>query len=440
MYEAARVLQTRVANSGAVVKKWMNRETAFELIRGSMVDEQISDLTRRANLLDKEAIDDLIQIVENKVFSNGISIRGMTSMDLAVDYVHHTYVLGDLTPHYFDPDTEEIYVNSWDESFRIVNNRREPLHVSFSHDRDVLTVLRRISRGAKDGAAGESNPLNNARMMDGTRLAWSCPPISTTSFNLRKHAPPEKVDRKYYIEHEVISEKALEAILAFMLADAAGGIIGEGAVGKSTFLKMMALEMTKVWRRRIIVLERLSELGLRHYFRYHLKSGEYDVLEMEAQPEKSIIQLFTNTKQRAAQVLLQAEVLGGEEVENMKQMYRSGHSAGLFTGHFYPEQFIEGLAGLSAEFKKLDNTSIEERDLRKIINLSIQMESTHQYPRKVTHVWEYGPEIQKPIIRWKGGNQYEFKKIESPTLLDKVERLKYRFPNHHKLLQEVGLL
>ncbi|OEH86008.1 hypothetical protein BHU72_14745 [Desulfuribacillus stibiiarsenatis] len=442
MYSAAKVLQERFAHrgrSGAVIKKWVNREKAFQLIRQSLENERISELVERANRMDRVAIEELKSKIETKIYGNGISIKGIPTSELAYDYVNATYALDVLTTAYFEFDTEEIYYNGENEIFKIVNNRREHLPIILGPE-TAQQVLERITRGSMKGKAGTNNPLGNTRLLDGTRVAWSCYPVSETSFNLRKHAPPQKVEKRYYLENEVLSEDVLKALTAFFLADLAGGIIGEGAIGKTTMLKFLLLEMTKEWRRRIIVLERLSELGLKRYLRYYLQPNEFDVLEMEATENQSIMNLFVNTKQRAAQLLVQAEVLGGEEVENMKQLNRSGHSSGFFTGHFFPDQLIEGLAGLAAEYKKLDNTAIEEIDLRKIINISIQMEDTAQYPRKLSTVWEYGPDHQQPIIEWKGGNQYVFHKMKSSTGLRKIEKLKYRFPQYYQHLQEVGLV
>lgn len=448
--EYSRILKSVEVATNA--RKIMNLERAIAQIKDILAQGTedanqriIADLTRKSNLGNPLARKRLEKLIHSVLLQNNIHVKGFSTDELAKKVYAEAYGLSLIQDIYDDPEVEEVYWNNKNRVFKVINNEDIPCSAQFNSEDHALKILQRITRGASSGEANESNPVNRTTIEDGTRISWRIPPRSKyVSANLRKHANNCYINENDFIKREIVSNDVLQLIKALAISNAAVGLIGSGGTGKTTFLKLIIRILHENTKTRMFVIERVRELGVAKFLAECGYSDE-NIVEVEEGPGTDLYALFQNAMQAAARMLIQGEILGPEEVANMLNVYRRGHSAGFFTAHAFPWNLPDTLATLYCESQGQDQTAVT-KSLYSILDGCIYLAKTPYHSRKVVSIYEYylgssGESLAKPIYEYDVEKRADvFTTIQSEDLRIKLEGLKYNHQGLYKDIIRLGLL
>lgn len=448
--EYTRCLKTRTPDN----KRIMSLEKATDQVKDILAqgtDEAaqqiISVLTRGSNVGNQIARRKLVKLIHSILIQRNIHVKGFSTDELARKIYEEAYGLSIIQQVYDDPQVEEVFWNRPDRIFKVVNN--QPIlceGLAFRSEEHSLKILARLTRGATAGEATQSNPVNRTAIDDGTRVSWRIPPVSThVAVNLRKHVSNRYITEEDYISKGIVSKDVMDVIKALAMSHAAVGLIGSGGSGKTTMLKLICKIIHDNTRPRMFVIERVRELRLAEFLR-ETGTNDENVVEVEEGPGVDLSMLFQNAMQAFVQLLIQGEILGWEEVANMLNVYRRGHSAGFFTGHAFPHNLPDTLATLYCEAKS-QNIEAVTRSMYSVLDGSIHIDRTPKYYRKVVSIYEYyvdgSKNVARPIYEYDIDKDADrFWPIQSPALKLRLERLRL-IPGQdmlYKRLYDIGVL
>jgi len=407
----------------------------------------ISDLTRRSNLGHALARKRLEKLIHSVLLQHNVHVKGYSTDELAKKIYAEAYGLSVIQDIYDDPAVEDVMWNQYDRVFKVVNN--EPVlcqDVQFRSEEHSHNILRRVTRAAATGEASQSNPVNRTAMDDGTRVSWRIPPVSpSVAVNLRKHVSNKHIREELYKDKGIVSRDVLDVIKALAISNSAVGLIGSGGTGKTTMLKLILMIIHLNTKARMFVIERVRELRVAEFLR-EMGFDNENVVEVEEGPGANLDHLFQNAMQAFAELLVQGEILGAEEVANMLNVYRRGHSAGWFTTHAFPWNLPETMATLYCEAKG-QNLEAVTKSLYGVLDGSIYIAKTPRHARKVVSMYEYleqdGTNLARPFYQYElDGDRDVFTPIQSYALRQRLEKLKY-LPGQRPLYQKLyslGLL
>jgi pilus assembly protein CpaF len=225
-----------------------------------------------------------------------------------------------------DPDVSEIMVNG---SRRVFVERegllREVADVSLD-ERNLRVAVKNIARALGDDVS-EEQPILDARLPDGSRVAAVCPPCSVDGTTLAIR----KFHTRFFTADELVRIGTMTPEVLSMLRDAIAAranvlISGGTSTGKTTILN--ALTMFLPANERIIVVEDTAELQIAHANLVRLESRR----EQPHAPAITIRELLRATLRLRPDRIIVGEVRGGEAFD-LLQALNTGHAGTLSTIH-----------------------------------------------------------------------------------------------------------
>jgi pilus assembly protein CpaF len=225
-----------------------------------------------------------------------------------------------------DPEVSEIMVNG---SRRVFVERDGLLgqvtDVSLD-ERNLRVAVKNIARALGDDVS-EEQPILDARLPDGSRVAAVCPPCSVggTTLTIRKF------QTRFFTAEELIRIGTMTPAVLATLQDAiAGGanvlISGGTSTGKTTILNALAAFLPP--NDRIVVVEDTAELHIEHV---NLVRFEARRAQPHA-PAITIRDLLRATLRHRPDRIIVGEVRGGEAFD-LLQALNTGHAGSLSTIH-----------------------------------------------------------------------------------------------------------
>lgn len=225
-----------------------------------------------------------------------------------------------------DPEVNEIMVNG---SRRVFVERdglvREAADVSLD-ERNLRVAVKNIARALGDDVS-EEQPILDARLPDGSRVAAVCPPCSVggTTLTIRKF------QTRFFTAEELVRIGTMTpAVLATLCQAIASGtnilISGGTSTGKTTILNALAAFLPS--DERIVVVEDTAELHIEHVNLVRFEARR-------AQPHASAItirDLLRATLRHRPDRIIVGEVRGGEAFD-LLQALNTGHAGSLSTIH-----------------------------------------------------------------------------------------------------------
>src|SRR3954469_20639469 len=230
-----------------------------------------------------------------------------------------------------DPAVSEVMVNGDGAIFSqrnglltVVDARLEPKY--------LMNAVKRIARSLGNDI-GESKPLLDARLPDGSRVAAAFPPCSLNGVTLtiRKFRP------HWFTMQQLVEAGALSATLAATLADAVRSrktilIAGGTDTGKTTFAKALIDFIPQ--HERLGVIEDTAELKIDHpnVFRFETRKARTDSSGTKSIPAVAIRDLVKATLRHRPDRLIIGEVRGGEAFDLLDAL-NTGHAGSISTLH-----------------------------------------------------------------------------------------------------------
>jgi pilus assembly protein CpaF len=247
--------------------------------------------------------------------------------EISEEVLHEVFGLGPLEPLLQDPTISDILVNGYSQVYVERAGVLEATNVRFHDNAHLLRIIDRIVSQV-GRRVDESNPMVDARLLDGSRVNAIIPPLavdgpllSIRRFGTDRLMPADLVDR---LSLTAGMMKLLEAAVRARLNIIVSG--GTGA-GKTTLLNGLSAFISP--RERIVTIEDAAELQLKQP---HVARLETRPANVEGHGSVRQRQLLINALRMRPDRIIVGEVRG-EEALDMLQAMNTGHDGSLTTVH-----------------------------------------------------------------------------------------------------------
>jgi pilus assembly protein CpaF len=291
--------------------------------------------------------------------------------------------LGPLEPLLADETVTDIMVNGANKVYVERKGKLVLTEVRFRNDAHVMNIANRIVSQV-GRRIDESQPLCDARLLDGSRVNIIVPPLAIDgpSISIRKFS-------KKNITLDVMARQGnISAPMATVLKIAARSrlnilISGGTGSGKTTLLNAMSQMIDP--GDRIVTIEDAAELQLQQP---HVVRLETRPPSLEGSGEITMRDLVKNSLRMRPDRIIMGEVRGSEAVD-MLQAMNTGHEGSLSTIHANkPREALTrlenmvGMAGINLPSKAV------RTQIAAALDLIVQVSRMRDGMRRVTHVME----------------------------------------------------
>jgi pilus assembly protein CpaF len=231
-----------------------------------------------------------------------------------------------------DPSITEVMVNDGGRAIFIERTGGiEPVPGRALESRNLTVAIKNIARACGDEIS-EMQPLLDARLEDGSRVAAMLPPCSVTGpiLTIRKFT------RRFTLE-DLVEIGTVSPTVAEQLADAVHQqrnllISGGTGTGKTTLLNALAALIPD--EDRILVIEETAEIHLKkpNLVRLEARRAQIPLGQETPLPPVSIAELVRATLRHRPDRILVGEVRGAEAFD-LLQALNTGHLGSLSTIH-----------------------------------------------------------------------------------------------------------
>jgi pilus assembly protein CpaF len=283
-----------------------------------------------------------------------------------------------------DPGVSEVMVNGDGAIF--LQRNGELLSVDAALDPKYLAnAVKRIARSLGNDI-GESKPLLDARLPDGSRVAAALPPCSLhgVTLTIRKFRP------HWFTMEQLVEAGMLPATVAAELAEAVRSrktilIAGGTDTGKTTFAKVLIDFIPQ--QERLGVIEDTAELKIDHpnVFRFEARKEQTDGSGNVIVPAVTIRDLVKATLRHRPERLIIGEVRGGEAFDLLDAL-NTGHAGSISTVHANSAlQALSRLATLTLRAEVDLPYKAIQGEIGDLIDLVIHIERK-EGRRRVSHI------------------------------------------------------
>ena len=225
-----------------------------------------------------------------------------------------------------DPDVSEIMVNGAHGIFVERDGVLTAVDGVSLDERNLRVAVKNIARAVGDDIS-EEQPILDARLPDGSRVAAIFPPCSLggTTLTIRKF------QQRFFTTEELVragmlTEETLTTMRQAVQSDRTLLISGSTSTGKTTLLNAISAFLPA--QDRIVVIEDTAELHLTHrnVVRLEARRAQRDL------PAVSIRDLLRAALRHRPDRIIVGEVRGGEAYDLLEAL-NTGHAGSLSTIH-----------------------------------------------------------------------------------------------------------
>lgn len=323
------------------------------------------------------------EIVSEILFEERLRLNLAEQRDLVTMLINDMLGLGPLEPLLNDETVTDIMVNGANQVYVEKKGKLELSGVRFRDDAHVMNIATRIV-STIGRRIDESQPLVDARLMDGSRVNIIIPPLAIDgpSISIRKFS-------KKGITLDIMAKQGnISAEMATVLKIAARSrlnilISGGTGSGKTTLLN--ALSQLIDHGERICTIEDAAELQLQqpHVVRLETRSAN-----LEGDGEITMRDLLKNTLRMRPDRIILGEIRGHEAVD-MLQAMNTGHDGSMCTVHANrPREALTrlenmiGMAGINLPSKAV-RTQIADA-----VDMVIQISRMRDGMRRISSITE----------------------------------------------------
>lgn len=292
---------------------------------------------------------------------------------------------------YLDDDSvSEVMVNGANEVFIERRGLIEKTPAKFMDEQALQAAVNNIAQSV-GRRIDKDNPILDARLVDGSRVAAVFPPCSRkgTTLSIRKFSKgmPSFID---LINRGTISKDAARFLdVAIYLAKNVVVSGGTGS-GKTTLLNVLGTRIPK--NQRLLIIEDSSELKIQAD---HVVLFETKHPNSEGKGGVSIRDLLRSALRLRPDRLVVGEVRGPEALDLINAM-NTGHGGSMGTIHANtPYDSLVRLETLSLMGDSNIPAVAMRRSICSAVNLAVQIKRMNDGTRKVTHVSEVLAEVDE---------------------------------------------
>ena len=305
-------------------------------------------------------------------------------LDALVDEIVDEMVgLGPLEPLLKDPDINDILINGHQNCFVEKKGKLQQVHIPFKDEAHLLRIINKIV-AAVGRRVDESQPMVDARMLDGSRFNAAIRPVGVDGplVSIRKFSK-NKLGLHRLVEFGAITQNMAEVLAAAVHARKTTIISGGTGTGKTTMLNALSAFISE--KERLLTIEDAAELQLQQP---HVGRMETRPPNVEGKGEIRQRDLVKNALRMRPDRIILGECRG-EEAFDMLQAMNTGHEGSMATIHANTprdaitrlEQMI-GMAGLPMTVASIRG------QIANAVQLVVQLSRQSDGKRKVTSIAE----------------------------------------------------
>jgi pilus assembly protein CpaF len=310
-------------------------------------------------------------------------LSALEKQQICDEVLDEVFGLGPLEAMLTDNTISDILVNTHKQVYVERKGQLELTNVTFRDDQHLLRIIDKIVSQV-GRRIDESNPMVDARLLDGSRVNAIIPPLavdgpllSIRRFSADKLMPPDLVDRKAMTKGMMeLLEAAVKAKLNVIIAG------GTGA-GKTTLLNALSFFINP--KERIVTIEDAAELQLKQP---HVARLETRPPNLEGHGAVRQRELLINSLRMRPDRIVVGEVRG-EEALDMLQAMNTGHDGSLTTVHANAPRDavsrLEVMVSLANSNMKLESI---RQQISSAVNLFVQAARLSDGSRRVTSITE----------------------------------------------------
>ncbi len=310
-------------------------------------------------------------------------LSALEKQQICDEVLDEVFGLGPLEAMLQDATISDILVNTHKQVYVERKGQLELTNVTFRDDQHLLRIIDKIVSQV-GRRIDESNPMVDARLLDGSRVNAIIPPLavdgpllSIRRFSTDKLMPPDLVDRKAMTKGMMeLLEAAVKAKLNIIIAG------GTGA-GKTTLLNALSFFINP--KERIVTIEDAAELQLKQP---HVARLETRPANLEGHGAIRQRELLVNSLRMRPDRIVVGEVRG-EEALDMLQAMNTGHDGSLTTVHANTPRDavsrLEVMVSLANSNMKLESV---RQQIASAVNLFVQAARLSDGSRRVTSITE----------------------------------------------------
>ncbi len=355
-------------------------------------DIYVAIRTQVFDALDAAAIDSLSKEELTAQLTEGVNalieqsqyvLPHIMKTDMVTSFVDELTGLGPLQRLMEDDDIADIMINGPDNVFIEKKGKVFKSDVRFLDEAQLLSIAKRIaSRVGR--RVDESEPLCDARLMDGSRVNIVIPPVAIdgTSMSIRKFK------KQTITLHDLVGFGALSMEMAQVLTIAARcrlNILISGGTGSGKTTMLNALSSFISDDERIVTIEDAAELQI---LQPHVVRLETKNAGLEGNGAITARGLVINALRMRPDRIIVGECRGGEAFE-MLQAMNTGHDGSMSTLHANTPRDavarVESMVMMGSATLPLEAI---RRTIVSSVDLIVQIRRLHDGSRKVMSIAE----------------------------------------------------
>ena len=306
-------------------KRTMGLLDAKIRVHNRLIDEL--DLSSLEKLNDADLKRQVRLIVMDMVREEGLAMSSGEIGQFADAVFDEMTGLGPIEPLLADDEVSDILINGCHQVYIERGGELELSSVRFSDNDHLLRILNRIV-SAVGRRVDESQPLVDARLLDGSRVNAAISPIGVDGplVSIRKFSKSPLTLEKL-AEYGALPAPMLEFVVGAVKCRASTVISGGTGSGKTTLLNALSSAISH--KERIITIEDAAELQLQQP---HVARMETRPPNLEGKGEIRQRELVKNALRMRPDRVFLGEVRG-EEAFDMLQAMNTGHEGSMATIH-----------------------------------------------------------------------------------------------------------
>lgn len=297
-----------------------------DLFKKDIKTHLIEELTDSVGLEDRE----IMSLIDSKIEefqSENTLLKLSDKISLKKNIYDSLKNYDILTELLEDKSVNEIMINSYDEIFIDKNGKNIKWDKKFESKEQLENIIQQIV-GKINRIVNVSNPIVDARLLDGSRVHIVLPPIAIKGATVTIRKFPERITMKKLIEYNTIDEETAEFLSTLVKAGYNIFISGGTGSGKTTFLNALSEYIPS--DDRVITIEDSAELNISHV--KNLVSLETRDKNVEGEGEINMQMLIKAALRMNPDRIVVGEVRGKEALDMLQSM-NTGHDGSMSTGH-----------------------------------------------------------------------------------------------------------
>jgi len=341
------------------------------------------DLSHLDHLEGAELASHVGALVKDLLEREKFKLNQVEIVDLVQGIIHEMRGLGPLEQLLEDASVSDILINGHEQVYVERGGELEISGVQFASEDHLLKVINRIVSQV-GRRVDESQPLTDARLLDGSRVNVAVRPIAVDGplVSIRKFSKsPLTLDK--LVEFGAIPDVVAQFLWAACKARVTILISGGTGSGKTTLLN--ALSQSISVKERLITIEDAAELQLQQP---HVARMETRPPNVEGKGEIRQRELVKNALRMRPDRVILGEVRG-EEAFDMLQAMNTGHEGSMATLHANtPRDAITRLEQMVAMGDMKISPEAIAGQIASAVGIIVQAQRLSDGQRKITSVTE----------------------------------------------------